>query len=638
MNTSSRDREIEQVLGIELLRRPNHVHRLFAKDDYVRQQLASKPAVIGRARRLIQAALHHDQGSEILWSALGYCHELQCHPRLAVKCFLRSVELSPSNMDNWYDLGRAYGQLGDRKAHQALNDYTLEIARAFCCDPTPLTPDTLKRLIMRVEQLPPQLPWLHRPTILNLNKDLISVTSPDGAKKKRILFVNPPVVEPMSWRAGAPRTVLGRTVIGKLHSYNLPIGLLRIAAKLLEEGNEIVFIDGMASLPRAFPNSKQRMAWEGGKVLRTKNHYLAPLHRGASFDRLERMLHKVGDVDEVYVGCTFTFHNESAHSVVRMCKKAFPRARVKFGGIYPTLAPEEARKSGADEIVAGPIAGTEDLPLNYNILGYHPGYTLIKGTRGCPNRCSYCAVHRLEGNTFSHRDPEEVFAEILDGYNTYRARDIAIWDSNLLVDYDDYFGIILKKIADTKLPLYLRAPEGIDYRLLTPEIAEDMRRAGFGTVNIALENMDADFSSACLNRSNDINAFRRAVSILNDAGFSSGNLSVFLMVGLPGQSIQNVIDNIRYVWSLGCNITVYPFTPIPGTALYEKHLSQIKSRSLAGLHQFYFPFVECPDDVDVLLELLPLNLCCNSCEPQEQMFKEVVRPPSLRQSLERDVA
>jgi hypothetical protein len=51
----------------------------------------------------------------------------------------------------------------------------------------------------------------------------------------------------------------GERFIRKKHPYNLPIGLLRIANKLLLEGDEICFLDCQASLPACFLNSKDRI-------------------------------------------------------------------------------------------------------------------------------------------------------------------------------------------------------------------------------------------------------------------------------------------------------------------------------------------------------------------------------------------
>ena len=161
----------------------------------------------------------------------------------------------------------------------------------------------------------------------------------------------------------------------------------------------------------------------------------------------------------------FRSHNETSHRVIEICKTLFPKTKIRFGGIYPTLAPKEAKKSKADEVFIGEFHGIKDKSINYHLLGYNPGYVLLKGTKGCPNNCSYCAVHKLEGHKFCFRNPDEVFKEIEQEYEKHNITEVGIWDSNLLINYKNYFGAILEKVKKKRLNLSFSAPEGLDYKI-----------------------------------------------------------------------------------------------------------------------------------------------------------------------------
>jgi biotin synthase-like enzyme len=477
---------------------------------------------------------------------------------------------------------------------------------------------------------------------------MLHVVKPETRKRgRRFLFINPPLDAPgrMTKKPAWEKAGNGdgwttdpdwsaETFHLRGYTFPLPIGLLRIANHLLRQGNEIYFLDCFSAQPASCPSSMHRRtpaaepAW-----WRTGSTQIRPFHLGLTFPEIERILGHV-QVDEVYVGCTFTYHNEPAHRVIALARARLPGVPITFGGIYPTLAPEEAARSEADEVFVGPYPGLEDLSLNYDFLGHPPPFILVKGTSGCPHRCAYCAVHKLEGNRFSHRDPHDVFAEIQRAHERYGLKHLGMWDSNLLMRYEDYLGPLLRQIIDSGLRLRISAPEGLDYRLLTEEIAHDLWDAGFQYVALALENVDSDYARNTLNRRNSLERLKRAVGFLKAVGFREHQTRLFVMIGMPGQTLENVIENIRFVWSLGCNVTLFPFTPIPGTPVYENHRDDLAGLPLKALHPTLLPCVKDDDLAERLWELTALGELTRAGKAQSEHFREVIRNPDLVRCLE----
>ena len=470
---------------------------------------------------------------------------------------------------------------------------------------------------------------------------MLHVTKPDKRRRgKRYFLINPPIEEPYRARLDDAARQDGDGpgsarphYTGRSYTYPLPIGLLRIANQLLREGNEIYFLDCFSALPLPYPSSRSRRTRsEDPDFMLTDSHNVRYFHLGLTYEEIRKILRNV-NADEVFVGCTFTYHNEPAHKVIELCKERMPKVRLTFGGIYPTLAPEVARTSLADEIFAGSYPGIEDLSLNYDFLGAPPAFILTKGTSGCPHRCAYCAVHKLEGNRFTHRDPEDVFQEILGAHQRYGLIEVAMWDSNILMRYNNYLGVILRHIIDAGLKFRMAAPEGLDYRLMTPEIAHDLKQAGFRIISLALENADSDYAREHLNRQNVIGQLKNAISFLKDAGFAGHQVHLFVIVGLPGQTIENIIRNVRFVWSLGCNVILFPFTPIPGTAMYESSLEQLHGLPLKALHPSLYPCATDEQVKKILIELGPLGLLNRDDKAQATHFREVVDSEELIEML-----
>lgn len=457
---------------------------------------------------------------------------------------------------------------------------------------------------------------------------MLRLVRPKGKRRgKRLLFVNPPIEEP-GWRRRDEDLVRRR-----VYTFPQPIGLLRVAGQLLREGNEILFLDCFSSLPRAYPSSKERSTPSAKpEVRRTGSMTVGWTHLGLTYDHLRSMLRNV-TADEVYVGCTFTYHHETAHETIAICREELPNAHIRFGGIYPTLAPDHAAQSQADEVFRGKYPGIEDEALNYDFLGRPPGFILVKGTSGCPHNCAYCAVHILEGRQFTHRDPEDVFREIEAAHRRYGIRHVAIWDSNVLTRYPDYLGVVLDRLIASGVPFTMAAPEGLDYRLMTDKIARQLKRAGLKSVSLALENVDDELTKKQLNRANSIPRLTQSIAALKSAGFDNAQIRLFVMIGLPGQSLDNVIRSIHYVWNLGCNVVLFPFTPIPGTRIFAEHLPELRDRPLSALHPSLFPCVKDDRDTDIYYELMPLNGMAAAGVVQSERFAEYVEDPAVVEML-----
>jgi radical SAM superfamily enzyme YgiQ (UPF0313 family) len=466
--------------------------------------------------------------------------------------------------------------------------------------------------------------------------------------KRRFLLINPPLREPAIQQENhvlddadsSPPPQPGAGSVDEEfrrrgYSMPLPIGLLRIANTLLRQGNDVYFLDCFSTQPPAYPSSMHRVTRAGTPDWqRTERTRVRTLHLGLPFPEIDRLLSHI-NVDEVYVGCTFTYQNEPAHQLISLVKKRMPDTPLTFGGIYPTLAPEEAGRSDADTVAPGPYPGMEpeDLPLNYAFLGHPPPFVLVKGTQGCPNHCAYCAVHILEGNRFQHRAPDDVIREISDGYQQYGLTKIGMWDSNLLMRYGHYLQPVLHYMTESEIPFTLSAPEGLDYRLMTDTVAHDLKRAGLQIASLALENVEDEYARNTLNRNNSTAKLKDAVASLKTAGFKAGQIRLFVMVGTPGQTLDNVLRNIRFAWDLGCNVSLFTFTPIPGTPMFETMPPAITSSPLSKLHPILLPCVDDDGLADALWELTALNSLNARRMPQTEHVHDVIRNPDLLRML-----
>jgi radical SAM superfamily enzyme YgiQ (UPF0313 family) len=270
--------------------------------------------------------------------------------------------------------------------------------------------------------------------------------------------------------------------------------------------------------------------------------------------------------------------------VMAQLRTVAPGCPTVLGGVYATLWPDHARAhAGADRVFPGPIeaAGPElarflglpahpvRTPKKWYDLGLHDGasYAAARTTRGCPYRCTYCASSLLYPG-FAPSDPQDILEELVT-LTRLGVRDVAFYDDALLVDFGSRLLPVLQGVVDLGLPLRFHTPNGLHARLVTAEVASWLVRSGFATVRLSLETVSSTRQQATGGKvsSDDLVA---AVGHLRRAGLSSEALGVYLLVGLPGQSLDEVREGVAFVRSLGVRPWLTEFSPIPGTPEWER--------------------------------------------------------------------
>jgi radical SAM superfamily enzyme YgiQ (UPF0313 family) len=452
--------------------------------------------------------------------------------------------------------------------------------------------------------------------------------------------------------------------------WSQPSGLLKVSTWLRQQlGYEIRLIDCL------FPNPENRVKQEVRKVVQVcstiewpladyralqKERYgpapisLPAAHRykfefGLPLRAVERHLEEAAHAadepswapDEVWITSIMTYWWESTVDAILMFKRLYPKAKIRVGGLYPTLAPHHLRLKllsaglrfelvrgrdltvetvkgkprvvNRDCIVTGEVPPASNADLDFE--GYRqmtrdlegierlPKYAILTTSRGCPFDCSYCAQKAYNEGSLkvrirSHR---ETFDEIRHKYHTYGIHHFGFYEDNFLLEKPN-IERLLRLILDHKdelRHLTLYAPEGVEVRLLHQdlEFVKLMRDTGFASVYLPLENMSRAVTKAWNRRHSHAGLFEKAVKICQDANFKLHNMEVnaFILFGMPDENLADVVNTMFYASEMVGGIVPMLFTPVSGSIMFEQYRDYLFDEMGFDLHHMngkLYPFLK----------------------------------------------
>jgi len=143
----------------------------------------------------------------------------------------------------------------------------------------------------------------------------------------------------------------------------------------------------------------------------------------------------------------------------------------------------------------------------------------------------------------------------------------------LLLNVEEHIKIILQEIIRREINCNFHTPNAMHARYIDAELARLMFRAGFKTIRISLETSNIDRQKAMGNKITP-EAFYDAVDYLKSAGYSGKDIGVYVLICLPGQSLDEMIESVRYVYECGAITKLAVYSPIPQTEEWQKAVKQ----------------------------------------------------------------
>lgn len=377
--------------------------------------------------------------------------------------------------------------------------------------------------------------------------------------------------------------------------WSSPLGLLYAGSILRHNGFRVRLIDCLSVV------ESKRKPDGRAPFLRTrvdKPSVLGGIPRqyrryGISPEALLAQLQAIDPPDLVLITSIMTYWYPGALETVDLVRRTYPRTRIVLGGIYPSLCYEHAvnRAQDADLVVRNTelprfYAFLEDafsLHLPYRPPGHDvaslpfPSYDLYDATPpflplltsvGCAYSCTYCATPFLHPRP-SHRSPAHVLSEVRY-WQTRGVHRFVLYDDSFLSPAHGHAKALLAGLSKLDAPVEIYNPNALNASFLDAETARLLFQGGFREVRLGLESIDPSLQRSTGGKVTT-ETFEAALSFLLDAGFSSCQVGVYILTGLPFQHHEPVKDAIDYARRLGLHVHLAEYTPIPGTPMFDRY-------------------------------------------------------------------
>ena len=374
-----------------------------------------------------------------------------------------------------------------------------------------------------------------------------------------------------------------------------------LASVLRQEGYNIRFIDCLDVYHPEMYKIKgvkppKRRAFGTGKFWKQtipKPPQLAHIDRpysryGIHPDVFRAELKTIPKPDAILVTSLMTYWYPGVVETIQKVRGIFPDVPVILGGIYARLCADHARaRAGADYVIeSSDLCQVLDLLTSLGLAPETPSlsslppfppafdllrkveYVCILTSTGCPYRCRYCANPFLFPK-FEQRSPDEVFAEIQYWHDKFGVKDFAFYDDALLVGAQYHFIPLMEMVLTAGLKVRFHTPNAIHIREVSPAVARLMKQTGFETIRVGLETADFHLRQKLDNKLRQ-GEFEKGVKNLFDAGFKPPQIGAYILVGLPGQSVESVEATIDFVSSRGVMPYLAEYSPLPHTDLWQE--------------------------------------------------------------------
>lgn len=271
--------------------------------------------------------------------------------------------------------------------------------------------------------------------------------------------------------------------------------------------------------------------------------------------------------DSVFITSLFTYTYKTVVTTVMEANKEFPGCKMVIGGVCATLLMKRMAKDLGEvncSIFPGYSKELDITPPDYETNWYMKEpwdkFSTVFTSRGCPNRCPYCAVWKLEPDTWLN--PE--WRKAIDEERPYAM----ISDNNLSATPEKHINEVINFLSMKKKKVIF--DNGFDCKHVTQEMAIELSRLSFVRhgMRIAFDRIEED------------GVFQKAVKLLLKNGIPHTQIMAYVLFNFNDTPKQ---ANYRMKECVKLGIRPYPqqYEPLNEADRKKRYIGKHWTKGLA---------------------------------------------------------
>ena len=182
----------------------------------------------------------------------------------------------------------------------------------------------------------------------------------------------------------------------------------------------------------------------------------------------------------------------------------------------------------------------------------------ISASRGCPYNCKFC----LAVKTFDKDDRRKNIGELVQymNNNVSKVSDFKLFSPTFTYD-EEWVMSFCKELINNKINATWVTTSRTD-KLQNEEMIEKMAEAGCKKLAVGVETLD-ERANRELKKFNDLEDYRNKVeNMFKLANKYNIEIKPLLMMGIKGQSKENILDSLNFLTSIGArDIRIAAYSP-----------------------------------------------------------------------------
>ncbi|MBU1862710.1 MAG: B12-binding domain-containing radical SAM protein [Candidatus Omnitrophica bacterium] len=194
-------------------------------------------------------------------------------------------------------------------------------------------------------------------------------------------------------------------------------------------------------------------------------------------------------------------------------------------------------------------------------------YTPIQTARGCPLCCTFCSIPHFMGKKFRMRDAHDVCSEIIHCYDRLKIRIFDIEDDNFTCDKKravQLLSLLIERLETRSIEL--TAMNGLYYKGLDKNIIALLHIIGMRRINLSLVS-SSDATAQKMKRNVEFEIFKEVIQWARECDM---HITVYFIVGLPGERIDDMLRTLLYLSTLPVLIGPSIYYHVPGSPLFAQ--------------------------------------------------------------------